>query len=140
LANLGLGQQAQQIGAAGQLGQLGLGQLGQELGAAGDLGQLGLSGGQQQLQAALGLGDLGLGQTQQQLQASGMLPGLATADINLLSGIGGQQQELEQQRINNPMNAQLQMLQAALGGLPISNLLGGTQKGTQTGFSMGFGG
>lgn len=137
LGQLGLQGQGQQADIAGLAAQLGLSGRGQELGAATNLAQI---GGDQRLRAALGLGDLGLGQSQQRLAAAGQLPGLATADINLLSGIGGQQQDLEQQRIDAPLNAQLQLLNAALGGVPISSLLGQNQSGRTTDFSMAFGG
>lgn len=137
LGQLGLQGQGQQADIAGLAAKLGLGGREQEIGAASNLAQI---GGDQRLRAALGLGDLGLGQSQQRLSAAGQLPGLATADINLLSGIGGQQQDLEQQRIDAPLNAQMQLLNAALGGLPISALLGQNQSGTTMDFSAGFGG
>lgn len=142
LGQLGLAGQGQQADIANLMAQLGLSGRSQQIGASGALGQLGLSGSGQQLSAALGLGDFGLNQNQQRLGAASALPGLATADINLLSGIGGQQQGLEQQRIDAPINAQLQLLQAALGGLPVQSFLGQRNKGrdTDSAFSMGFGG
>lgn len=127
-----------QLGAAGQLGQLGLAQTGQQADIAQALGQLGLAGTGLQGDLATSLGQLGLGGQSQQLQAAGMLPDLATADINLLSGVGEQIQGQEQAELETPFNAQLQLLQAALGGLPISSLLGRDTKGKQRGLTFGF--
>ncbi len=138
LGELGLAETGQQADIAGLLGSQGLQQGQQQIGAATQLGQFGLGGGDQQIRAALGLGDLGLAGQGQQLQAAGMLPGLATADVNLLSGIGGQQQDQEQQEIDAPRLAQLDLLSAALGGLPISSLLGRDQEGSQKAFQLGF--
>jgi hypothetical protein len=120
------------------------GQYGQErqnqLGAANALESLGLARGGQQMDAASILAGLGSNERNRQMAAAGMLPDIAMADFNVLSGIGQQQQDLNQARINNPMNAQLQLLMAALQGLPISDLLGRKGKQTQTDLQLGFGG
>lgn len=137
LGQLGLAGQGQQADIAQALATLGLNQGAQQIGAAGTLGQLGLSGAGLQGDLASALANLGLAGRQQQLGAAALLPELATADINLLSGIGGDQQALNQARIDAPFNAQMALLQAALGGLPISSLLGQDSKGKQRGFTFG---
>jgi hypothetical protein len=108
-----------------------------QLGAANSLMGYGSDDRNRALSAAGLLGEFGNAGANRQLNAAQMLPGLASADINLLMGIGQQQQNLDQARIDNPMNAQLRLLEAALGGLPIQALLGRTQKakGTSFGFS-----
>lgn len=137
LADLGLAETGQRANIAGLLSDLGMQQQGQQLGAAQTLGDLGLAQGQQQLQAALGMGDLGLGGQQQQLQAASTLPELGSLDISLLSDIGGQQQDLEQMRLGSPLQAQLELLNAALGAAPVSSFLG--QRGRSSSREAGIG-
>lgn len=67
-----------------------------------------------------------------QLQAASALPQLATSRFGLLSGIGGQQQAQQERELAGPVQAQQQLLQSALGGLPIPSLLGRSQTGSQT--------
>lgn len=91
-----------------------------------------------------GLADAALGQAQadafaslfnaersRQQQAAQALPSIALAPFNLLSGIGGQQQQQAQAEISAPIAAQQGLLGAALGGLPVSGLIGQTQTATQ---------
>jgi hypothetical protein len=136
LGQLGLAGQGQQAGIAQALASLGLGQGQQQIGAAGALGQLGLAGQGQQADIAGLLGQLGLAGQGQQLAAAFGLPDVASAGFNLLSGIGDQQQALDQSRIDAPFNAQMALLQAALGGLPISSLFGQNTTGRQSGLSF----
>lgn len=72
---------------------------------------------------------------QRQLAAAQGIPGLALTPFNLLSGVGAAQQGQAQQEISAPIQAQLGLLAAAQGGLPISGLLGrtATTTGTTTG-------
>ena len=67
-----------------------------------------------------------------QLQAASSLPGLATGRADVLSGIGGQQQAQAERELQGPIQAQQLLLGSALGGLPVSSLLGRSQTGTQT--------
>lgn len=89
-------------------------------------------------QAALGQGqaDAFAGlfnqERQRQLGAAQALPGIAMAPFGLLSDIGGQQQALQQQQLTAPIQAQQSLLGSAMGGLPVSSLLGSTSTGTQS--------
>jgi hypothetical protein len=113
------GQERQnQLGAANSLANFGLANFDRSAGIGGLLA---------------GLGGEGL---DRRLHAASMLPGLAEADVGLLDRIGGARQSLEQARIDSPINAQLQLLSAALGGLPIESLLGNRSKGKQTSFGF----
>lgn len=152
MADMGLANQQQQMAAAGQLGQLGLSDRGQQIGAASNLGSLGLADTAQQASAATSLGGLNLAQQQQrlaeqsqrlnaanslggfvdsersrQLQASQVLPQLGLLGANVMQQVGGMQQAQNQQELGAPINAQQQLLQAAMMGLPMSGLLGSTQ-------------
>lgn len=73
--------------------------------------------------------------------AVGNLPDAGLLGSNLLQQIGGQIQGLEQQGLDQGFNRQLQLLQAALAGTPISDLLGQSGEGSsrQSGFTLGFG-
>lgn len=66
------------------------------------------------------------GQTlaQRELSAAQQLPGLALADAGILQNIGQQQQQMEQQMIDAPIQAQQQLLQASGGPVPLGSLLG----------------
>ncbi len=64
-----------------------------------------------------------------QLQAASALPQLGLLPIDLLMQTGGLQQTQAQREIDAPIAAQTSLLNAALGGLPISSLLGSTQTG-----------
>lgn len=140
LGSLGLSQRGQTADIASRLGSMGLAGQQQQLGAAGALAGLGADERSRQLSSAGLLAQLGEGERSRQLAAAQALPGLGMADINVLSGIGQQRQDQAQNQISAPLNAQLQLLQAALGGLPIANLLGQNNRGTNTAFQLGFGG
>ena len=77
-----------------------------------------------------------------QLRAAQLIPGLATADIDLLSQLGGQQQAMSQQQLDAPRNALLQLLSASLSGTPIESLLGqtGNTDSNSRSLFLGFGG
>lgn len=109
-----------------------------QINAAGMLGNFGLQAGDQQLSQALGEVNANLGDARARLEASRLLPGLATADVDLLSRIGGAQQAQAQNELEAPRNALLQLLSAALGGTPISSLLGQTTDADQRGLFLGF--
>ncbi|MEM7002402.1 MAG: hypothetical protein AAF529_16555, partial [Pseudomonadota bacterium] len=70
------------------------------------------------------------------------LPGISTLPIELLSAIGGERQSLNQAQLEAPINANLQMIQAALAGVPIDSLLVGKTKtrSHSLGGSFSFGG
>lgn len=113
-----------------------------QLSAANTLGGFGLAESSQALQQALGQTNAQQASTNAALEASRLLPGLATADIDLLNSIGSIQQGQEQNTLDAPRNALLQLLTAALGGTPISSLLGSnTDSSTENrGLFLGFGG
>ena len=67
---------------------------------------------------------------QRQLASAQALPGLLAFGPQLLSGIGQQQQDLAQQQIQAPITAQQLLLSNALGGLPLTSLIG--RSGTST--------
>lgn len=128
-----------QLGAAGQLAGLDLAQTGQNVDTLGLLGNLGLAGGDQELrQAQFGV-NADLQNSRNQLAAAQLLPGLASADLDLLNRIGNMQQEQAQAELDAPRNALLQLLTASLGGTPITSLLGENTRARQTGFEAGAG-
>lgn len=127
-----------QLGAAGTLGGFGLAEEGLGLDAASRLAGLSESERGRELSSAGLLANFGNLERNRQLTAAGQLPGLATADIGLLDAVGGARQDLAQQQLSAPFQQQLQLLMAALGGLPIESLLGQTTEGEATGFNLGF--
>jgi hypothetical protein len=143
--NLGLAARGQQIGAAQALGQLGLSDLGQQadiaqaqgrqsLNEANLLGNLFQNQDQMNMNAASLLSNLGMNERGNQLEAAMQLPAVGTTGIDLLNAIGGEQQDLQQLFMSAPIEAQLQLLQAAMGGVPIANLLGSKTKGRERQF------
>ncbi|MGB0855346.1 MAG: hypothetical protein ACPGSI_18760, partial [Pikeienuella sp.] len=74
-----------------------------------------------------------------QLSAVNQLPQAGLLGANLISEIGDKRQALEQARLSSPFSAQLQLLQAALGGLPIPSLLGESRSGEENGLEFKFG-
>lgn len=147
LASLGLAQDDQQLGAAGLLGELGLAETGQQAditsmlnslrqGSAGALADLSSTERGRGLSSAGLLADLGLSERGNQLNAAGALPDLAEADLGLLDRIGATQQDLEQLRRMAPIDAQMQLLTAALSGLPISSFLGQNTRASSREFSF----
>lgn len=113
-----------------------------QLGAANTLGGFGLAESSQALQQALGQTNAQQASTNAALSASRLLPGLATADVDLLNRIGSIQQGQAQNTLDAPRNALLQLLTAALGGTPIASLLGSNTDTSKEdrGFFLGFGG
>jgi hypothetical protein len=131
-------ERANQLSAAGQLGQFGLAGQGQQIGAAGTLGQLGL--GQQGLRnQALGIMGQSLdAERQRQAQANMMQANLgisgalnagqlgiqgAQAQAQGLATVGDRLQGQRQAELTAPLNAAL-MMQQASSGLPLQYLLG----------------
>lgn len=118
-----------------------------QLGAAGQLTAAQQAQQQRALQSSGLLGQFGQNERSNQLNAAGQLPGIGLAGSNILGTIGRQQQQQGQREIDAPFNRNLQVLAAALGGLPISNLLGqsgesssnqfGLEAGTSGDFSFG---
>ena len=157
LADIGLSGRDQSIDAANLLGGLDLSNRGLQVGSAESLANLGLLDSAQDLESAgllanlsgqerdrelsaVGLlSDLADNERNRQLAAVDRLPGAATLDTNLLQQIGAQLRGQEQLEIDAPLQAQLQLLIAALNGLPISSLLGQSTEGSRSGFSLGFG-
>jgi len=111
-----------------------------QLGAANSLAGLGLAGQDQQMNIAGLLAQLGGQGADRQLQAAGMIPGLANADLGMLGNVGGQQQAMQQARIDAPINAQMQLLQSALGGFDLESILGQRNKGQTSAAQFSFGG
>ena len=107
--------------------------------AAGTLGQFGNAEANRGLAAGQFLGGAADAERNRALQAAGALPGLGMVGSNVLQGIGNQQQQQNQFGIDAPRNAQFQLLQAALQGLPISSLLGQSSQGEQSQVGFGFG-
>lgn len=66
-----------------------------------------------------------------QTEAASRLPGLGLLGSNILSSIGGQQQNQAQRELSAPINAQQSLFGSALGGLPTSSLIGQSQTSTQ---------
>lgn len=121
LAGFDLAGGNQQISALNQLAGIGQGEQAIQQGAAGTLA---------------GFGDMNANRN---LFAAGMLPDIAMADVNLMDQVGAQKQNLAQQQIDAPMMAQLNLLSAAMGGLPIESLLGQTAKGKSSNLNFKFG-
>lgn len=99
-----------------------------QVGAAGTLGTLGLADAQYGLNAANSLTDARSNSASTQMEAAQLLPAIGTADLELLNSIGEMQQTQAQNELDAPRNALLQLLAAALGGTPISSLLGSDQR------------
>jgi hypothetical protein len=150
LGELGLAEQGQQNSAAQALGQLGLADTGQQadiaqaqgrqsLNEANLLGSLFQNQDQMNMNAASLLSNLGMNERGNQLEAAMQLPAVGTTGIDLLNAIGGEQQDLQQLFMSAPIDAQLQLLQAAMGGVPISNLLGEKTKNRARKFEVSSG-
>ena len=82
-------------------------------------------------------GQLNNSDQQRALQAAGQLPNIGLAGSNILQGVGDQLQGQEQSEIEGPIAGFQQLLQSALGGLPISDLLGSKTSGSSKTFSQG---
>lgn len=123
-----------QLNAAGALNQ-------NTLQGSGALAGLGSSAQGRQLSAAAQLaglsGQLSNADQQRALQAAGGLPGIGLAGSDILGNVGGQFQGQEQSEIQGPITGFQQLLQAALGGLPVSDLLGSKTKGSSETFAQG---
>jgi len=138
LGSLDLANRDQQVDAAGLLGELDLRQQSQNTNAAGLLADILGQERNRSLSSAGLLADLSNSERGRQLQALGLLPEAGLLDVNLLEQIGGQRQQLEQRLLSAPLEVQLQLLSAALGGVPISSLLGQSSEGSRSGFQLGF--
>lgn len=73
-----------------------------------------------------------------QMTAAGALPGIGTMDADMMMEIGNMMQGQNQSELSGPIKNQLMMLQAALSGVPISQLLGQDSSGSYS--SQNFGG
>lgn len=124
-------ERARQLGAANALESGGRADRSQFLG----LGESGANRAQRGDQFLAGLSDA---ERNRQLAAAGALPDIGMLDSAALMGVGDILQGQEQREISGPMQAQLQLLMAALGGLPISNLLGNTTEGDFNQTRFGF--
>ena len=141
-----------QLNAAGKLGDLNLTDREREernrLAASGELTSQGSTERGRGLTSAGLLGEFGSAERDRALNAATQLPGIGEADINLLNSVGNARQGQAQNELSAPLAAQLQLLSAALGGLPIEQLLGSDSKSsektksflTQLGFKGSFGG
>jgi len=138
LGSLDLANRDQQVDAARLLGDLDLAQQGRNASSAGLLADIFGQERNRSLSSAGLLVDLANSERGRQLQALGLLPEASLLDVNLLEQIGGQRRSLEQQLLNAPLEVQLQLLNAALGGLPISSLLGSSSAGSRSGFELSF--
>lgn len=125
-------ERANQLGASQFLSNRGTG-------AAGTLGQFGNAEANRGLAAGQFLGGAADSERNRAMAAAAGLPGLGMVGPNILQGIGNQIQQQNQFGLDAPRNAQFQLLQAALQGLPISSLLGQSSEGEQSQFGFGFG-
>lgn len=137
-AGVDLGGRELGINAAGLLGDLGLARSGLDLQAGGLLADAYNADANRDVTGAGILADLSNAERNRQVGALDRLPQAGLLDVDLLSQIGQQQQDLNQRLAEAPFQQQLQILMAALGGLPISSLLGSTTEQEQRGFSLGF--
>ena len=151
LGNMELAGRGQQLDASGQLGNFGLAGLREQLNAAGQIGNLALQGRGQELNAATNFGNLGLQDRGLQNQSAGLqnqaastllqqinnernrefqiaqtIPGMGLVGAEALSQVGGQQQALEQQRLNAELERYMMLINAGQ-GIPFGSLLGQTQ-------------
>ncbi|MEM7003117.1 MAG: hypothetical protein AAF529_20180 [Pseudomonadota bacterium] len=113
---------------AAQIAGFDLSGRGQDLDSANLLASLFTNENNERFDAASLLANLGIGERANSLAAAERLPGISTLPIELLSAIGGERQSLNQAQLEAPINANLQMIQAALAGVPIESLLGGKTK------------
>lgn len=118
-----------------------------QLNAATSLGQFDEAAQNRAFQASGLLSQFGSQERDRQLDAVNRLPQAGLLNANLFQDIGGQLQNQQQQELTGGFNANLQLLQAALSGLPISQLLGtsgetasdSTASERQRGLNLGFG-
>ena len=94
------------------------------------------------LQAAGLFGDFANTGEARRLNAASQLPGLGLLDSQILGGVGDTLQGQAQAEIDKPGQNQLQLLQAALSGIPgLSSLFGQKGKSQTTSLGLqGFGG
>lgn len=136
LAGLDFTDRGQRADISSTLANLGLAGTGTELSAADLLSRVNSSDAGTRLNAAGILGDYGNRERDRRLEAAAGLPGIAEADISLLSRIGAEQQGLEQAQIDAPIEAQLRLLSSML-GLNLNSLLGQNTNSRGIGFSIG---
>lgn len=106
--------------------------------AAGLLGDIGRGERETRLRAAGTLAGEGSRERDRALNAARQLPGIGMAGADILRDVGGQRQGLEQLMLTAPIDAQLQLLQAALGSIgAASPLFGQDTSGSQSGFKWG---
>lgn len=155
LANVGLAQGAQASQNALADRSQRLQNAAQQQNAAQVLASLGLSDASRQLQGQALSGDLlnaiagrqlsggnilaqlGNQELNRQLGAIGSLPSAATADVDLLGGVGDVFQQQEQAEIAGPRQLDQLILAAALSGLPLQTLLGREGSGRSSEFRLG---
>ncbi len=136
LTGLEFQDRGQQADISSTLAQLGLAGTGRELDIARTLSDIGATDAGIRSGAATTLGEFGDRERNRQLGAAELLPSIATADINLLSGIGNEIQGQEQAEIDAPIDAQLRLLSAAL-GLDLNSLLGSKTNQRSAFFGLG---
>lgn len=139
-----------QLQSASQLGNFDLSGRGQQIDAAGQIYSGNIQQQQMRNQMTLGLGGILSDERTRQLQSAQALPGIGLLGSDVMRDVGGEQQQLQQQQLTAPINAQ-QMLIAALGGAPnfqslmgssssqpiYRNRAGGALGGAATGAAIG---
>jgi len=110
-----------------------------QLGAANSLASIGGQDRGRALASAGLLSNFASGERNRQELAARSLPQAGLFGSNILSGIGDQIQGQNQFGLDAPQQAQLRLLQAALGGLPIGQLLGQSTDAENSFFGLGFG-
>jgi hypothetical protein len=115
-------------------------QQGNMLDAASQLGNFGQMDANRAFNAAAQLSNLSDAERQRSLFAAQQLPGIGNAGSDILRMIGGEQQNLDQAMRSAPFNAQLQVLQSLLSGLPLQSMFGRSGQGEVSQASFGWGG
>lgn len=137
LGNLNLADtdRASRVGSA--LADIDLGAGGQALDVANIFGSLAGDSENRRVTASSILSDLGLAERENQLDAISLLDDVARSDLDLLDQVGSTRQQLDQARIDAPIDAQLRLLAAALGIVPTESLLGSRSSSRKFGLSLG---
>jgi hypothetical protein len=111
-----------------------------QLGAASSLGGFSDQERNRSLNASGILTNFSDSERNRQENATNALPGAGLLSANILQQIGGQQQQQDQRQIDRPQQDMMQLLQAALQGLPIEALLGQSSQGSFSQFGAKAGG
>jgi len=112
-----------------------------QLRAAGLLADVGVGDANRSTDAGRFVAGLGDAERSRSFDAARMLPEIGLLRSNILRGVGGERQDLAQQMRDRPIEMQMALIQAALQGIPLEQLIGrdttGSSRTTQFGVRGG---